>query len=260
MYKLFGNIKWPVTAAHPQAMLCFNIHSTGRTQRAQPSLGSSLQPARRGTHKKCSKKKNPKFLIYRFPRKPIQCSLLLSNFLFQYKQEWKAGQVFLGTEIWTLLNFTVYPWHLAAPHVSVASASDQRYHHWAVQRGWKISPHGNATPNAVSCVSLWHPLTTLDHPSPLGQPRTGPSSAALLSLLSDGNSLSQDGDVEFEPHVGDAQSTVHRCQHERDKRKALFPGSQREYNFTEDFQRHQLDEVDCFQPVQERPISPDKRI
>lgn len=35
-----------------------------------------------------------------------------------------------------------------------------------------------------------------------------------------------------------------------------FPGGQRKYHFTEDFQRHQLDEVDCFKPVKERPLSP----
>lgn len=70
------------------------------------------------------------------------------------------------------------------------------------------------------------------------KPGTGPNAAALLGLLSNRNPFSQDGDVEFQPSVGDAQSTVYRGQQQRDEREVSFPGGQRKYDFTEDFQRH----------------------
>lgn len=88
-----------------------------------------------------------------------------------------------------------------------------------------------------SRMALWQPLTVPGIPSK-GRPRTGPSTVALLSLLSDRNSLSQDRDVEFQPSVCDSQSTVHRGQQQGDKREMPFPGGQRKYDFTEDFQGH----------------------
>jgi len=91
---------------------------------------------------------------------------------------------------------------------------------------------------------------------PLAVPGAGPDAAASLGLLPCRNSFGQDGDVEFQPRVGDAQSTVHRGQEQRDEGEVPFPGGERKHDFTEDFQRHQLDEVDCFKPVKERPLSP----
>lgn len=88
------------------------------------------------------------------------------------------------------------------------------------------------------------------------KPGTGPNTTALLGLLSNRNSFSQDRDVEFQPGVCDSQSAVHRGHQQRDEREVLFPGGQRKYKFTEDFQRHELDEVDGFKPVKERPLSP----
>lgn len=88
------------------------------------------------------------------------------------------------------------------------------------------------------------------------KPGTGPNTVALLGLLSNRNSFSQDRDIEFQPGVCDTQSAVHRGHQQRDERKVPFPGGQRKYKFTEDFQRHELDEVDGFKPVKERPLSP----
>lgn len=61
--------------------------------------------------------KNSKFLIYKFhrtqfQRSPTQQSSLVichSNFNSNTNQNGKIRQVFLRTEVWTLLNFTVYP-------------------------------------------------------------------------------------------------------------------------------------------------------
>lgn len=98
-------------------------------------------------------------------------------------------------------------------------------------------------------------LTVLDNPLQ-GITWNRSHHTALLSLLSNRNVLSQDADVQLQPSVCDTQSTVNRGQQERDKRKLQLPGGQGKYNFTEDFQRHQLDEVDRFKPVKERLVSP----
>lgn len=60
--------------------------------------------------------KNIKFLIYKFhrtqlQRSPTQSSLVIchSNSYSNTNHNWKIRQVFLRTEVWTLLSFTVYP-------------------------------------------------------------------------------------------------------------------------------------------------------
>lgn len=93
----------------------------------------------------------------------------------------------------------------------------------------------------VHCVSAWMALSqphTMPGIPSKGYPGTGPSTVALLSLLSDRNSLCQDRDIEFQPRICDSQSTVHRGQQQRDKREVLFPRGQGKYDFTEDFQGH----------------------
>lgn len=86
-----------------------------------------------------------------------------------------------------------------------------------------------------------------------------PTTVMLLSLLSSRSSFRQGRDVKFQPRIHDTHSTVNRGQQQGDKRKAQFPGGQRKYNFTEDFQRHQMDEVDRFKPVKERLLPPAKK-
>lgn len=186
--------------------------------------------------------KNSKFLIYKFhrtqfQRSPTQQSSLVichSNFNSNTNQNGKIRQVFLRTEVWTLLNFTVYPqpslslWQCFWSEVSALGSTGvlegellcvMAHVHCAIMDGFVTTPH--------------HARNPLQ-----GYPGTGPSAVALLSLLSDWNSLSQDRDVEFQPSVCDSQSTVHRGQQQGDKREVLFPGGQGKYDFTEDFQGH----------------------
>lgn len=65
-----------------------------------------------------------------------------------------------------------------------------------------------------------------------------PTTVMLLSLLSSRSSFRQGRDVKFQPRIHDTHSTVNRGQQQGDERKAQFPGGQRKYKFTEDFQRH----------------------
>lgn len=127
-----------------------------------------------------------------------------------------------------------------SPPCHCDSASDQRYPRWAGQECWKKSSHTAMAHVTVSDQELDGLVTT---PHCARNPLQGVSwdwshTVALLSLLSDRNSLSQDRDVEFQPSVCDSQSTVHRGQQQGDKREVPFPGGQGKYDFTEDFQGH----------------------
>lgn len=61
--------------------------------------------------------------------------------------------------------------------------------------------------------------------------------------------VSQYWNIQFEPSICDAHCTIHWGQEQRDKGVCQLPGGEREYKFTEDFQRPQAKEVKSFHPI-----------
>lgn len=111
--------------------------------------------------------KNIKFLIYKFhrtqlQRSPTQQSSLVichSNSYSNTNHNWKIRQVFLRTEVWTLLSFTVYP----QPSLLL----------WLLVRGILVGSVGRRAPRVamahVRCVSS-RAVWPRDNPSPCQEP------------------------------------------------------------------------------------------